>query len=100
MDKKSGKKIPQPIVKVAISQSEKIWDEIKNLKLEMFALPNQFVHTYYKPMIIDPSKLCLTALTKASSVLPALEIAISPKYKLEQIDRFIFVTLALIEDKK
>lgn len=108
MDKKSKKKIVvQPVVSVPVvtppvvkSDSEKIWDEIKNVRLEIFALPNQFVHTYYKPMIIDPVKLHLTGLTKASSVLPALESALYPKYLIEQIDRFIVITLAPAQIKK
>jgi len=79
------------------SESEKIWNEIKNLKLEMFTLPNQFVYMYYKPITIDPAKLHLTALTSATSVLPALENALYPQYQVEQVDRFILVTLAPVK---
>lgn len=106
MSKKTNKKSTHSVsatpVMVVPSKldSEKMWDEIKNLKLEMFTLADQFVHLYYKPMIIDPVKLHLTALTKASSALPALEFAISPKYKSEQVDRFIVITLSSPEVKK
>lgn len=98
MNKKSKKKntqsttvtvTAQPVVE---SEAEKIWNEIKNLKLEMFALPNQFVHLYYKPITIDPARLYLTALTKATSVLTFLENAVSEKYQVEQIDRFTVLT--------
>lgn len=111
MDKKAKKKIVAPVVETPVvvapasvapvkSDADKIWDEIKNLKLEMFALDNQFVHLYYKQVLIDPSKLHLTALTKATSALPALETAVSPKYQTEQVDRFIAVTLAPPKVKK
>lgn len=112
MDKKSKKKVvaPTPVAEKSVvvtapvapvkSEADKIWDEIKNLKLEMFALDNQFVHLYYKPVLLDPSKLHLTALTKATSALPALETAVSPKYQTEQVDRFITVTLSPPKVKK
>lgn len=74
------------------SDAEKIWDEIKNIKLEMFALPNQFVYLYYKPMTVDPNRLYLISLTKATSVLTFLENAVSEKYQIEQIDRFTVLT--------
>jgi len=107
MDKKSKKKVVPSVVEnpVAVlvpvkSDADKIWDEIKNLKLEMFALDNQFVHLYYKPVPLDPSKLYLTALTKATSALPALEAVVSPKYQTEQVDRFITITLSPPKIKK
>lgn len=113
MDKKSKKKVAAPVVEKPVvvapapvvaapvkSEADKIWDEIKNLKLEMFALDDQFVHLYYKPVPIDPSRLHLIMLTKATSALPALETAVSPKYQTEQVDRFITVTLAPSKVKK
>lgn len=72
--------------------AENIWDDIKDLKLNMFALPNQLVSVYYKPINVEPNRLFLVALTQATSVLPALETTISEKYLVEQIDRFIIVT--------
>ena len=92
MNKKSKKTTASPVPSKL--ESEKIWEEIKDLKLGMFTLPNQFVHLYYKPINVDPNKLYLTGLTKATSVLPALELAVSPKYQIEQVDRFIIVTLS------
>lgn len=70
--------------------AEKIWDDIKDLSIEMFALPNQQVHHYCKPVSVDPSKLFLTVT--AGSVLPSLEAAVSPKYTVEKQDRFLVVS--------
>jgi hypothetical protein len=76
--------------KIVKTAADKIWDEIKDLRIEMFALPDQRVHHYCKPVTIDPSKLFL--LSTAGSVLPSLEAAVSPKYVEEKQDRFIIVT--------
>lgn len=72
--------------------ADKIWDDIKGLRIEMFALPNQQVQHYCKPVQVDPSKLFLTVT--AGSVLPSLEAAVSPKYTVEKQDRFLVVSLA------
>ncbi len=103
MEKKNKKVVKKPkTVKVVEqvtalaapekTQAEKTWDEIKGLRLDMFALQNQVVSTYYKPLYIDGVKLHLTALTKASAALAALEMAVSPKYIIDQVDRFVTVT--------
>lgn len=76
------------------TQAQKIWDQISNLRLDMFSLNNQFVHAYYKPMFAEPTRLYLVGITKASAALPALEVALAPKYKVEQAERFVIVTLA------
>lgn len=72
--------------------ADKIWDEIKDLRIEMFALPDQRVHHYCKPVSIDPAKLFLTST--AGSVLPALEAVVGPKYVVEKQDRFLLVSPA------
>lgn len=75
------------------SDPEKIWDEIKHVRLDMFGLPGQVVEVYYKPMYLDDKKLHLSAKTKATSALSALETAIGSKYTVELADRFVVVTL-------
>lgn len=83
----------KPVEKKAVkTAAEKMWDEIKDVKIEMFALPDQRVHHYCKPVTVDPSKLFLIA--SAGSVLPSLEAAIAPKYVVEKQDRFIIVSPA------
>ena len=73
--------------------SDQIWDEIKNVKLDMFGLPGQLVSSYYKPVIADPSKCHLMATTKATSAIQQLETALGSKYDVELADRFIIVSL-------
>jgi hypothetical protein len=72
--------------------ADKIWDEIKDLRIEMFALPDQQVHHYCKPVSVEPSKLFL--VSTVGSVLPALEAVLAPKYVVEKQDRFFIVSLA------
>lgn len=80
--------------KAELTAADKMWQSIKDLKLEMFALPNQFVHMYCKPINIEPTKLYLVALNQASSFLPALENALGSGYTVEKADRFILVSVA------
>ena len=67
-----------------------IWDNIKDVKLEIFALPNQLVSNYCTPIKIEPTKLYLT--TSASAVLPALETALKDRYVVEQLERYLCVS--------
>jgi len=78
-----------------LTVADKIWEDIKDVKLEMFALPNQFVNSYCKPVPIEPTKLYLTF--SASAVLPALELAIQGKYDVELVNKYIIVSKS---DKK
>lgn len=76
-----------------LTQGESIWAEIKEVRLDMFGLPGQLVNKYYKPLFLDPSKLHLTPLTRASSALQALETAIASKYAVELAEKYVIVTL-------
>ncbi|CAB4197046.1 hypothetical protein UFOVP1290_566 [uncultured Caudovirales phage] len=72
------------------TNADKIWDEIKNLNIDMFALPDQKVHQYCTPIAIDPNKLFLTS--SVGSFLTALELILRSKYSVEREERFIVVT--------
>lgn len=74
------------------SEADKIWSEIKDKKIEMFALPNQVVSQYCKPINIEPSRAFVTI--SAASVLPALELALGEKYSLEPADKYIIISRA------
>lgn len=84
MTSKDGNKMQQ-------TESDKIWDEIKDLAIDMFSLPNQTVKQHVKRVKITPTELHLTL--KSSAVIASLEEAISrdgrgtkystPKYDLE-----------------
>lgn len=90
-DKKNEKQSDTLNDKPVLSMADKIWNEIKDLKIDMFAIPNQKVSDYCKPVTIDPSKLFVTV--KASSVLPSLESILSPKYSIERQDKFLIISL-------
>jgi hypothetical protein len=69
-----------------LTEGDKIWNEIKNKEVLMFAIPNQFVSQYCNPVPLDPSKCFLRY--KVSAFIPALEEAIGAnkdgsKYNLE-----------------
>lgn len=75
------------------SVSAEIWSEIKDLNIEMFALPSQKVYMHCNPVNIEPSKLYLT--TSSSAVLPSLEAALGMKYSVESVDKFLVVSRAV-----
>jgi hypothetical protein len=72
--------------------AEKIWEEIQDKNIEMFALPAQKVNQYCKPVTIEPSKCYL--LTTATSVLPALEVALGSSYVVERVHQWVVVSRA------
>ena len=76
--------------------ADKIWQEIKNKPLEMFALPKQFVNMYCSPVIVEPTKLYL--LSTVPATLPALEVALKDLYFVEKIDRYICVSNIVNKD--
>jgi hypothetical protein len=69
--------------------ADKIWNEIADKNIDMFALPNQTVKQYCKPVTVEPSKLYL--LLNASSVLPSLEVALGSKFVVKMVDKYATV---------
>lgn len=72
------------------TEAEKIWDEIKDVAVEMFSLSGQTVKNFSKPIAVEPTRLFL--LFSSGAFLPALEVAIGKKYHVEQQDKYILVT--------
>lgn len=72
------------------TEAEKIWHEIKDKQIQMFALPDQQVHMHCKPVKIEPSKLYLQI--NATSTFPALEAALGPKFSIERFDKYLTVS--------
>jgi hypothetical protein len=70
--------------------ANKIWEEIKDKPVNMFALPNQTVSNYCQQQSVEPSKCYLTYTV--SSILPALEAALGNSYKVEIAGRFLAVS--------
>lgn len=73
-------------------ESEKIWEEIKNLPIAMFGLPDQFVLQHCTPVPVEPSALYVTI--RSTAALPSLEAAIHPAYTVELADKFVIIRRA------
>jgi hypothetical protein len=56
-----------------------IWDEIKDLPIQMFALPNQKVGDYLRRVV---NANILLVKPTATAVLPALEAVLGSKYSV------------------
>ena len=83
----SAKK-PEPKVEVK-TEAHKIWSDIKDKPIEMFALPNQVVSQYCKPYFIETNRLYV--IPTAAAVLPALEAALGSKYAIEVVDKYFAI---------
>lgn len=81
-----------PVVRPPETEASKIWNEIKDKEIFMFALPAQQVANYCQPVPVEPSKCYL--LTTATSVLPSLENALGRKYIVEVLDKYTVVSRA------
>jgi hypothetical protein len=81
---------PAPVVK---TDAEKIWDEIKSLPIDMFALPNQVVSDHVHPIPqIDPAKLYTTV--RSTATLPSLEATVGKRFVVELADKFVIISRA------
>lgn len=92
--------VASPVVPVK-TQAELMWEEIKNLPIQMFGLPDQTVAMHVNFIPVEPSKLYLTI--RSTAALPSLEAAIAPKFAVELADKFVIVTRvpqALVLSKK
>lgn len=76
--------------KKSVTAAEKMWSDIQNLTLDIFALPGQSVKDHCSPVSLDPNKCYLEV--KSPAVLPALESAVGNKYAVEKVDRFIVLS--------
>lgn len=82
--------VTAPVVK---TDAEKIWDEIKSLPIDMFALPNQVVSDHVNPIPqIDPVKLYATV--RSTATLPSLETAVGKRFVVELADKFVIISRA------
>lgn len=75
-----------------------IWNEIKDMGIEMFGLPGQVVSMHCNPVPADPTRLFL--VTASTAVLPSLEVAINKnnkgeyqhRFNVELADRFVTIS--------
>jgi hypothetical protein len=72
------------------TQADKIWDQIKEVRIAMYSLPNQKVEDFCEPIKIEPTKLYLQS--KAGALLPALEEALSGKFIVDRMERYLVVS--------
>jgi hypothetical protein len=79
---------------IANSEAGDIWKEIKDKPIEMFALPDQKIFQHASPAYVEPSKLYL--VTRATSVLPAIELAVGKKFNVELVDRYVVVSRVVV----
>src|SRR5271170_3957647 len=95
--KKPLPKVAAPVVAavpVVKTDAEKIWDEIKSLPINMFALPNQTVADHVSPIPqIDATKLYSTV--RSTATLPSLEAAVVSKFVVELADKFVIISRAV-----
>lgn len=73
----------------ASSQTNHIWESIKNFDLNLYSLPNQKVHMHCKVLPLSEKELYLTS--SVAGFLPALENAIGSSYIVEKQDKYIIV---------
>lgn len=70
--------------------ADRIWLDIKDIRLEIFSLPDQYVNMFCEPIKIEPSRLYLKS--SAPALLTALELAVKGKYLVERLERYIRVS--------
>lgn len=90
MVKKNKELEKQDINITSVSIADAIWNQIKDINLNLFALPDQTVAKYCTPIPVEPTKLYLTV--KVSSVLTALEDSLGKEFNFDAGGRFIIVT--------
>lgn len=81
--------VPAPPPPAAKPESEKIWEEIKHLPINMFGLPSQFIMQHVTPVTVEPSSLYVTI--RSTATLPSLEAAIAPAFTVELADKFVII---------
>lgn len=84
------------------TESDKMWEELRKLNLDIFGLPGQTLEGHASRVIGAPNELLLKL--KSSAVLPALEQVLTvdhngrplhnPKFKIEQLEYYISIKRA------
>lgn len=71
-----------------------IWDEIRNLPINMYSIPNQKISMHVTPLKGAPNDSLYLKL-KSSAVIVGLEAALDPrKYTIEQVDKYTIIKRA------
>lgn len=78
------------------TEAQKSWEEIKDLPMSMYGLPDQTVKDFCSPVSVEPSALYVKI--KYSAVLPALESVVSGKFLVEASE--VYISIKRVKDKK
>jgi hypothetical protein len=90
IDTKVVAKAEKPAVESVPTQSDVIWNDIKNIQISLFALPSKNLSEFCKRVTIEPNKCFL--VPSVSSLLPMLEEAIGNKYTCETMQKYIIIS--------
>lgn len=72
-----------------VSESEKIWEEIKDLTIEAYGLQNQKVHQFVKRVDVPGNELYVKI--GAGAILPWLENALGSAFEVTLHEGFVSV---------
>lgn len=82
----------------ASSTSNKIWDSIKDLKINMFAMTEKQVSDYCS--LVSEMSDSLYLKYKVPAFLPALEDLLKEKYSVSLSEKFIVVSALKVEKQE
>jgi len=83
-----------------MSEAEKIWEEIKDKPISMYALPNQKVSDHLEKLPVKGNILYVRLMS--SAVVGTLEEAIGKEYEVEQSSQYTLIKRAakpVVEDE-
>lgn len=79
-------------VEKKITEADRIWNEIKGMSIDVYAIQNQVVEQHATMLPMPGDRLVLKL--RSSAVLPALETAIGRKYEVELVEKYVIVKRA------
>lgn len=80
------------------TEADKIWSEIQNLEIGMFALPNQRVSGHVTKINLPGDQLYVKL--NSSAVLPNLEAVLRGRFEIEATEGYTIIRRATAEDTK
>jgi hypothetical protein len=86
---KSLKPILTDTEEEVMSDADKIWEEIKGIKINAFSLPNQEIQNHAVKVKSGSDELYLKL--SSTAVIVSLEEALASKFTVEQADDFVVV---------
>jgi hypothetical protein len=84
-------------VKKVTDEASLIWEEIRNVSIDLYALPNQKICDHVEVLPVPGTTLYLKP--KSSAVLPSMESALSGRFIVTSNDTNTFLTVKREEPK-